>query len=99
MRRKGYDIESARALTQGFFTRFLEKDSFRAARRERGKFRYFLLESMKHYLFNEHDRKQAAKRGGSNPPLSLDFEMGEGRYRIEPAHEMTPERLLRSNGL
>ena len=94
MRRRGYDPESAQDLTQGFFTRLLEKESFRAARQERGKFRSFLLASVKHYLSNQHDREQAAKRGGSQLPFSLDFEMEEGRYAVEPADANTPERLF-----
>ncbi len=44
VRRRGYDPESAQDLTQGFFARFLEKESVKAARRERGRFRNFLLD-------------------------------------------------------
>jgi DNA-directed RNA polymerase specialized sigma24 family protein len=65
-----------------------------AADRSRGKFRTFLLSSMKHFLANERDRATAQKRGGGRPQLSLDFESGEARYRIEPSHEVTPERLF-----
>src|SRR5262245_47471549 len=41
-----------------------EKNYLRDARRERGKFRSFLLASLKHFLANEWDRARTRKRGG-----------------------------------
>ena len=64
------------------------------ARRERGKFRSFLLGSVTHFLANEWDRSQAAKRGGDYTTLSFDFEFGEENYHREPHHELTPEVLF-----
>jgi hypothetical protein len=50
-------------LTQAFFTRLLEKNYMEDVRRERGKFRSFLLTSLKHFLANERDRNVALNRG------------------------------------
>jgi RNA polymerase sigma-70 factor (ECF subfamily) len=93
VRRQGYDCASAQDLTQGFFARLLEKEDLRNVSRERGRFRSFLLASLKHYLINEWDRARAEKRGGGRVHLSLDFDSAESRYRLEPADRGTPETL------
>jgi RNA polymerase sigma factor (sigma-70 family) len=94
IRRRGYSPETAEDLSQGFFARILEHDTLSGARRERGKFRSFLLASLTNFLSNEWDRSQAQKRGGGVTTLSLDFEAGEARYHHEPCHELTPEALF-----
>lgn len=91
VRRQGYQEAEAQDLTQAFFARLLEKNDLQDVGRERGKFRSFLLASLKHFLSNERDRRQAAKRGGGRQMLSLDFERAEQRYRHEPADRRTPE--------
>jgi hypothetical protein len=48
---------------------------------------------LKRFLANEWHRARAAKRGGTRPVVSLDSETAEGRYRAEPAHSLTPDRL------
>ena len=45
VRRQGYDADDAQDLTQAFLTRLVDKQDVRAARRERGRFRSFLLAS------------------------------------------------------
>jgi len=94
VRRQGYDAQDAQDLTQGFFTRLLEKKDLRDVQRELGKFRSFLLASMKHFLMNEWDRTQAQKRGGGQRMLSVDFDEAESRLRLEPSHEQTPEVIF-----
>src|SRR5438034_11761695 len=64
IRRSGHDEETAKDLTQGFFEQFLEKNYLRQVDREKGKFRSFLLASVKHYCANERDRAHTSKRGG-----------------------------------
>src|SRR5262249_21386377 len=56
---------------------------------ERGRFRSFLLTAFKRFLSNEAHRDRAKKRGGDGKLLPLDFEAGERRYSLEPAHEAT----------
>ena len=53
IRYRGFDEAKAEDLTQGFFTRLLEKKNLKAVDPERGKFRSFLLAAVKHYLANE----------------------------------------------
>jgi len=93
VRRRGYSAPDAQDLTQAFFARLLEKHSLRVADPERGKFRSFLLASLDNFLANEHDRARAQKRGGGLTHFSLDLAAGESRVNLEPAHELTPERL------
>lgn len=94
LRRRGHDADAAQDLTQGFFTRVLEKDAFACASRDRGRFRSFLLASLEHYVSNERDYARALKRGGPRPPLPLEIETAEGRYCLEPRDETTPERIF-----
>ena len=94
LRRRGCNPDLAEDLTQGFFADFLAKRSIKAATPDRGRFRSFLLASVKHYLSHERERSQATKRGGSKVHLSLDLQTGEGRYLKDPFHEITPERLF-----
>ena len=94
VRRRGYGAEEARDLTQGFFVRLIEKDVVRTADRNRGKFRSYLLGALKHFLANEWDRAHAQKRGGDRRAVPVDIEGAESRYRLEPADEVTPEKLF-----
>src|SRR5215813_13938152 len=93
IRRSGESTDEARDLTQAFFTRVLEKDYFSQARQERGRFRSFLLTSVRHFLANQADWDRAHKRGGAIPHLSLEFDNGERTYQIEPVEHATPESL------
>jgi RNA polymerase sigma-70 factor (ECF subfamily) len=93
VRRKGHDPDHAADLTQAFFARLLEKGDLHAVDRARGRFRSFLLAACTHFLANERDRLTARKRGGGRAPVSIDVRDAEGRYRAEPAHGLTPERL------
>jgi RNA polymerase sigma-70 factor (ECF subfamily) len=93
LRRRGLKPADAQDFTQGFFALLLEKDYVRAADRELGRFRTFLLTAVSRYLSKERERRRAKKRGGGQAVLSLDFDAGEVRYQLEPADEWTPERL------
>ena len=93
VRRRGYDRSTAQDLTQGFFAQLLEKKCLKEADPERGRFRAFLITSLKHYVANEWDKERAQKRGGGQTLLSLDFDNAEGLYQLEPADEITPEEI------
>jgi len=94
VRRYGYDSESARDMTQAYFARFLEKDWVKQVRPEHGRFRSFLLVSVRNFLHNERDWERAEKRGGGARPLSLDGAAAEERYALEPAASETPETIF-----
>jgi RNA polymerase sigma factor (sigma-70 family) len=93
VRRRGYPADQAQDLTQGFFIRVLEGRYLDRADPEKGRFRAFLLTSMKFFLADEADRNRSQKRGGGTV-LSLEFSSGEDRYQREPAHDETPERIF-----
>ncbi|MBI5387684.1 MAG: sigma-70 family RNA polymerase sigma factor [Verrucomicrobia bacterium] len=94
VRRQGHSKEDAEDLTQAFFARFLEKNYLEGLSAERGKFRAFLLASLKHFLANEWDRTHRQKRGGGVAPLSLDWQDADTRYQIDPADTLSPDKLF-----
>jgi len=89
----GYASHDAEELTQEFFAQLIEKEHLKDVDRQRGKFRSFLLAAMKHFLSKQRERARAKKRGGGRIPISLDFRDAENRYKLEPADELTPERV------
>lgn len=94
IRRSGAGAEDARDLTQGFFTtRWIDKNDLRAANRENGRFRNFLLMCVKRYLANQRDHARTEKNGGGRPLESFDATLAESRYADETSHGRTPERL------
>jgi RNA polymerase sigma factor (sigma-70 family) len=92
-RRRGYDPDDARDLTQAFFAKLLEKRDLRVADSRRGRFRTFLLSSLKNFLAGERRKEHSLKRGGEIKVLSLDFDSAEENYRAEPSHELSPEAI------
>ena len=91
VRRKNYSVQDAQDITQGFFAQFLEHGAIRDVSRSRGRFRAYLLTSLKHYITDEWCRGQAQKRGGGDITLSLDFDSAERSYGLQAADEKTPE--------
>ena len=94
LRRSGYKSHKAEDYTQGFFARVLERHGLRRADPTRGKFRSFLLASLKNFLADEHNYAVAQKRGGGKKVLSLDIDAAEKRYTKEPGHCLSPEKLF-----
>ena len=93
VRRRVDNVHEAQDLTQAFFAHLLEKQAIARADHHRGRFRDFLVTALKNFLSNEWEKTRAEKRGAGKTPLSLDFDSGESRYKIEPSHELTAERL------
>jgi RNA polymerase sigma-70 factor (ECF subfamily) len=93
LRRRGYAADEAQDLTQEFFVRVLEGRYLDRADPEKGRFRSFILTSLKFFVADEGDRQRALKRGGG-AVVPLEFSSGEERYRREPAHHETPERIF-----
>jgi RNA polymerase sigma-70 factor (ECF subfamily) len=76
------------------FERLLAKNYIGDVTPGLGRFRSFLLTSLQHFLANEWDRAQTAKRGGGKIILSLDDEDAESRYKFEAVDDVTPETLF-----
>lgn len=93
VRRHGHSREDAEDLTQGFFARLLEKNYLEGVTSDKGKFRSFLLVALKRFMANEWDRANTQKRGGGMTPLSLDWQDAETRYQINPADNLSPDKL------
>lgn len=94
IRRKGHSEADAKDLTQQFFTRLLERKDFQTVAARKGKFRTFLLASLTHFLANERDRVQAAKRGGGKTIISLDEITPDQWRRLEPTSGLAPDQLF-----
>lgn len=93
LRVRGLSAHDAQDTTQDFFAALLDKRAIARADSRRGRFRSFLLASLKNFLANERRKARSQKRGAGRHVLSLDFEAGEKRLPLEPAHHLTPERL------
>ena len=93
VRRRGYDVHAAQDLTQEFFARLLAKNYLSVVDRNKGKFRSFLLACLEHFLAREWIRANAQKRGGGQIAFSLDAVDAENRYLLEPATDLTPEKI------
>ncbi|WP_353565562.1 RNA polymerase sigma factor [Haloferula sargassicola] len=93
VRRRGHRPHDAEDLTQGFFARLLRLRSLEGLQSERGRFRAFLLASMKHYLSDERDKQWAACRD-ERLNVTLDAEAAEQKLRHEPTEGISPERLF-----
>jgi len=94
IRRQGESPHDAQDLTQEFFARLLEKDFLCSVDQTKGRFRSFLLASMKHFLSNQRGRARAQKRGGGQSPLPLDFSDAETSIGFQPADNQTPEKAF-----
>jgi RNA polymerase sigma-70 factor (ECF subfamily) len=94
VRRQGHSVDDAQDLTQNFFARFLERKSLRLADRSRGRFRTFLLTSLKNFLINEWKKSHCEKRGGGRQIISLNAEETETRFLAEPADERAPDKAF-----
>jgi RNA polymerase sigma factor (sigma-70 family) len=93
LRRHGYPSHEAQDLTQDFFVRVLEGRYLDRADPEKGRFRSFILTSLKFFVADEADRRRAGKRGGGMV-VPFEFSSGEELYQREPAHDETPERIF-----
>lgn len=92
VRRQGQNAHDAQDLTQEFFATLLAKDYLRAADREKGRFRTFLLVAFKRFLANQWDRSQAQKRGGGSPAVQFDTAFAESRYAAEATTTQPADR-------
>ena len=94
IRRRGYPPPDAQDLAQSFFAFFLRTKAYARTDRLHGKFRSFLLASVKNFLADNWDRDQAIRRGGGYQFIPLDPEKAEAFYDAASAPDSTAERLF-----
>jgi RNA polymerase sigma factor (sigma-70 family) len=94
VRRQGHGPHDAQDLTQEFFARLIEKNYLGDVNREKGRFRSFLLASLKHFLANEWDKARALKRGGGHTIIPLEVDTAETRYSLEPPDPLSADKIF-----
>ena len=94
IRRRGYAPADAQDLTQAFFAFFLRTKAYARTDQLHGKFRSFLLASVKNFLADNWDRDQAIRRGGGYQFVSLDQKTAEVLYDTASACDSTAEHLF-----
>jgi RNA polymerase sigma factor (sigma-70 family) len=86
VRSRGYTVHDAQDLTQSFFAYLLEHKIYARVDRQKGKFRSFLLASLKNFLAHAADRARTLKRGGGQDFLPLHEEHIENAESLFQAH-------------
>jgi len=74
VRSRGYSVYDAQDLTQSFFAYLIERKIYARVDRQKGRFRSFLLASLKNFLADASDRDRTLKRGGGQNFLPLHEE-------------------------
>jgi RNA polymerase sigma factor (sigma-70 family) len=93
VQRKGVDPEEAKDITQEFFADLLEHRNLTAVRKEKGRFRSYLLGALKYFLADERRRAMAIKRGKGQRLIPLEELSADERTEIEPADSITAEQI------
>jgi RNA polymerase sigma factor (sigma-70 family) len=86
VRNRGHGVHDAQDLTQSFFAYLVEHKIYARADREKGKFRSFLLASLKNFLGHAYDREQTLKRGGAYDFLPLHEARAEAAETLFQTH-------------
>ncbi len=92
LRSRNYPDHDAEDLVQGFFAHLLKRDFLANVSPDKGRFRTFLLSSLKNFLCDQHDKAAAGKRGGGQTLDSLEATDEQGRpLHDPPAPGATPD--------
>ena len=99
VRSRGYSTHDAQDVTQSFFVFLIERKIYTRVDRQKGKFRSFLLASIKNFLADNFDRNHALKRGGGSEFLLFDemrVEEAESSFQaqIEVNHVPDEDRVF-----
>src|SRR5262245_28585690 len=94
VRQRGHTPQDAQDLTQEFFLRLLDKHYLADVDPSKGKFRSFLMVAVNHFLANEWDRANAAKRGGRVAFIAFEEAPAEQRYALELVTDASPEKVF-----
>jgi RNA polymerase sigma factor (sigma-70 family) len=86
VRSRGHTVHDAQDLTQSFFAYLLEHKVYARANRQKGRFRSFLLASLKNFLADAADRERTLKRGGAQIFLPLHEEQAQEAESLFQTH-------------
>jgi len=87
VRSRGYIMHDAQDLTQSFFAYLIERKIYARVDRQKGRFRSFLLASLKNFLADAFDRDRTLKRGGGQDFLPLHEEQVEEAESLFQTHD------------
>jgi len=97
VRSRGYAVHDAQDLTQSFFAYLIEKKIYARADRQKGKFRSFLLASLKNFLADVYDHEHTLKRGGARDFLPLREEQAEEAESLFQTHCSSDNAVAEDN--
>ncbi len=89
VRSRGYTVHDAQDLTQSFFAYLIEHKVYKRVDPHKGRFRSFLLASLKNFLAHAFDRERTLKRGGGQNFLPLHEEQIENAESLFQTHSST----------
>ena len=86
------DADAARDMSHAFFAKMLAGGTIQTADPGRGRFRFYLLGSVKHFLAHQHEADTRQKRGGGVAPLSLDAAVPDSpAFQVPDEARLSPE--------
>ena len=98
VRTRGYSVHDAQDLTQSFFAHLIENEIYARAQPEKGRFRSFLLGSLKNFLADAYTHAHRLKRGGAEDFLPLDdarVQAAESLFQTQFEHgDIAEDRLF-----
>jgi RNA polymerase sigma factor (sigma-70 family) len=94
LRQHGHDADDAKDLTQGLFLHLLEREDYRTADPEKGRFRSYLRTCARNFAASQHRHEQAEKRGGKATHLAISFEDHDRVIDHVPIDTVTPEQAF-----
>jgi RNA polymerase sigma factor (sigma-70 family) len=86
VRSRGYTVHDAQDLTQSFFAYLIEHKIYARADQQKGRFRSFLLVSLKNFLADAFDRERTLKRGGGQSFLPLHEDQADEAESLFQTH-------------
>ncbi len=92
-RRRGYGSEDAADLIQAYFVELLDRPFLDRLDPGEGKFRAYLLASLKHFMSKERERRRAHKRRADDPAFRVATDDAERWYAELPDEGLDPARL------
>ena len=86
VRSRGHTVHDAQDLTQSFFAYLLEHKIYARVNRQKGRFRSFLLASLKNFLADAADKERTLKRGGAQIFLPLHEDQAQEAESLFQTH-------------